>query len=70
VRASTGALALRRVDQRWEITAAHPDGTERPWARSAASARPATSDQPATTAPGGPPARDATPRDEDLEAGD
>jgi len=70
VRATTGALALRRVDRRWEITAARPDGTERPWARPAAGARAAATDQPAAVAPRGAPGPDATPRADDLEAGD
>ncbi|MGA2127712.1 MAG: ComEC/Rec2 family competence protein [Xanthobacteraceae bacterium] len=70
MRAATGALALRRLDQRWEITAAHPDGTTRPWSRPAGGARPATGDQPAAVAPRGAPGPDATPRAEDLETGD
>jgi competence protein ComEC len=62
----TGAVALRRVDERFEITPACPDGYDRPWAR----ALPQADDlsqlrRPARAAP-----RDATPNVEDLEPGD
>jgi competence protein ComEC len=68
-RATTGALALRRVGQRFEITAARPDGHDRPWARGAA--RPAAAGEQAPTPPAGDaPARDATPRADDLEPED
>jgi competence protein ComEC len=62
----TGALALRRVGERFEITAARPDGYDRPWARAVpglgggAQPRPPARAQP----------RDATPNVEDLEPGD
>jgi hypothetical protein len=46
------------------LSAARPAGYERPWAR----ALPGTSDTAPVTAR--PAARDATPRTEDLEAGD
>jgi competence protein ComEC len=59
-----GAIALRRVGESYELTAARPPGQERPWARG--SAVPAQLAQPATR----PAARDATPRPADLEAGD
>jgi hypothetical protein len=68
MRAATGALALRRVGKSWDITAARPDGYDRPWARAAAAARPVSGDQ--ATPPSGPAGRDATPRSEDLDAGD
>jgi competence protein ComEC len=64
-----GALALRRVGQRWDMTAALPESSDRPWARGAASARPGAGEQAATTVSGGT-ARDATPHPQDLEAGD
>jgi competence protein ComEC len=61
---ANGAIALTRDGSRWQLTAARPPGQERPWARTSASApepvRPAL--RPAS--------RDATPRAEDLEAGD
>ncbi len=62
----TGALALRRLGQGFEITAARPAGHDRPWAR--ASAQPGDAPEAARPAPARP--RDATPREEDLEAGD
>ena len=66
-----GAVALRRVGKAsdikgWEITAARPDGTDRPWARSGR--------QPVASAGAPPPTRaqpnEATPRTDDLEPGD
>jgi competence protein ComEC len=61
-----GALALRRIGDRFEITAARPAGYDRPWAR----AMP----QPGATAdrlrPNRAQPRDATPKAQDLEAGD
>jgi competence protein ComEC len=59
-----GAIALRRNGKGWEIAAGRPAGENRPWAP--ASAAPKAQASPAVrTAP-----RDATPRVEDLEAGD
>jgi competence protein ComEC len=59
-----GAIALRRSGEGWEITAGRPAGEDRPWAP--ASATPKGAANPAArVAP-----RDATPRAEDLEAGD
>jgi competence protein ComEC len=59
-----GAAALRRDGEGWQITAARPPGQDRPWARGmsapAEMARSVLRPQP----------RDATPRLEDLEAGD
>jgi competence protein ComEC len=62
VRAS-GAIALRRVGNRFEIEAARPRGHDRPWARNAAQI-----DSPSR--PDTAPAPDATPKTEDLEPGD
>jgi competence protein ComEC len=63
-----GALALRRIGAAWETTVARPDGYDRPWAR----ARPVADEAAgaARTTPARAPARDATPRAEDLELGD
>ncbi len=59
-----GALSLTRIGDRWELAAARPAGQDRPWARAMPSgiAPSSTTIQPAP--------RDATPRVEDLEAGD
>jgi competence protein ComEC len=64
----SGAIALRRVGERFEITPTRPDGYDRPWARAVASSGEAPEARQSTSAR--PPPRDATPRDEDLEAGD
>ncbi len=71
LRARTGALALRRIGNQWEITPARPDGYDRPWApRNAPEAAPAEA-QTSPSKPAAPAAkRDATPRSEDLEPGD
>ncbi len=71
LRARTGALALRRIGNQWEITPARPDGYDRPWApRNAPEAAPAEA-QTSLSKPAAPAAkRDATPRSEDLEPGD
>jgi competence protein ComEC len=59
-----GAIALKRDGMGFEISAARPSGQDRPWARAVAAAA-------ETRAPAAPPQpRDATPRAEDLEAGD
>ena len=63
-----GAIALRRVGQGFEITAARPAGHDRPWAR--AVAQPGDTPEAARTTPARPQPRDATPRAEDLEPGD
>jgi competence protein ComEC len=60
-----GAMALRRKGEGWEITAARPAGQDRPWARGAEAD---TTTAPAARQQTQP--RDATPRSEDLEAGD
>jgi hypothetical protein len=57
-------MALRWTGERFELSAARPPGYERPWAR----AQPGTVE--AAPSPTRPAARDATPRTEDLEAGD
>lgn len=62
---SSGAISVRRKADGFEVTAARPAGQNRPWTRRAAqieetATRPATRPQP----------RDATPRMQDLEAGD
>jgi hypothetical protein len=59
-----GALALRRVDKAWKTVTARPNGYDRPWARSVPLNVGATPLRPA------PPARDATPNADDLEADD
>jgi hypothetical protein len=60
-----GAMALRRKGEGWDITAARPAGQDRPWARGAATEETTTPAARQQTPP-----RDATPRPEDLEAGD
>jgi len=61
---ANGAIGLRLVGDRFEWTAARPPGAERPWAPALASANEGVS----TATQSAP--RDATPRAEDLEAGD
>jgi competence protein ComEC len=59
-----GAIAVKRTGDSFDVTAARPAGQDRPWARSVSQpdepARPVTRPQ----------SRDATPKAEDLEAGD
>ena len=59
-----GAISVRRSGDGFEVTAARPVGQDRPWARGtpvpAGAVRPVARPAP----------RDATPRAEDLEAGD
>jgi competence protein ComEC len=64
----SGALALRRAGEGFEITASRPSGYDRPWARAVAQVGdgPETNRSPSAA----PQPRDATPRDDDLEAGD
>jgi len=58
-----GAASLRWLGDRFEMQVARPPGTERPWARAPRmAATPSTIRRPAS--------QDATPRNEDLEAGD
>jgi competence protein ComEC len=62
----SGAMALRRRGEQFEITATRPPGYDRPWARAAAPASDAL--EPSRATPARP--RDATPRHDDLEPGD
>jgi competence protein ComEC len=64
----SGAIALRRVGEGFEVTATRPAGYDRPWGRAAEAGGEAS--EPISSRQGSPPARDATPRAEDLEAGD
>jgi len=59
-----GAMALRWTGERFDVSAARPPTYERPWAPRP---REVGEAMPASTRPA---ARDATPRTEDLEAGD
>ncbi|HEV3185499.1 MAG TPA: ComEC/Rec2 family competence protein [Xanthobacteraceae bacterium] len=70
VRMRSGALALRRVGDGWQIAPARPDGYERPWAkaRMPAGAPPATAEHAAPSPK--PNARDATPKPTDLAPDD
>jgi competence protein ComEC len=63
-----GALALRRSGANWEITAARPDGYDRPWAR--ARRQPEAGSGSARPANNPPQPRDATPTVDELEPGD
>ena len=65
VRMRSGAITLRRAGAGWEITAARPDGYNRPWAkaRAPAGASSTTMQQPAASKSG---SRDATPKPSDL----
>ena len=58
-----GAIALRWTGAGFELSAARPAGYERPWARG-------PRDVESTPTPTRPAAPDATPKAEDLEAGD
>jgi competence protein ComEC len=67
---SWGAVALRRVDGRFEITTTRPIGYDRPWARNGArNPSPLTGGLEAGSLRT-PQSRDATPRPDDLEPGD
>src|SRR5262249_23446368 len=57
----SGAMALRRLGERFEITTARPLGFDRPWRRAVAP----ESDAPALPRGMPPQPRDATPREED-----
>jgi competence protein ComEC len=61
-----GAASLTRAGDRFEITFARPPGYDRPWAKSYVSGADETRASPAMR----PAPRDATPRSEDLDAGD
>jgi competence protein ComEC len=62
----SGAMALRRLGERFEITASRPLGYDRPWRRAVAP----ENDAPAPPRAMPPQPRDATPREDDREAGD
>jgi competence protein ComEC len=62
----SGAIALRRHGEQFEITATRPPGYDRPWARAVAGQEGAP--VPGRTTPPRP--RDATPRADELEPGD
>ena len=64
----SGAIALRRLGDGFELTAARPAGYDRPWAPAGARMGEGPDARPAR--PTSAPPRDATPREEDLEAGD
>jgi competence protein ComEC len=63
---TSGAIALTRSGDGWIFEAARPSGQDRPWAK--AISPPGDSPTPAPNTRTAP--RDATPRAEDLEAGD
>jgi competence protein ComEC len=60
-----GAIALRRNGDGFEIRAARPAGQDRPWARGSAALEETAAAAAMRSQP-----RDATPRADDLEAGD
>jgi competence protein ComEC len=64
----SGAMALRRVGQGFEITASRPAGYARPWAGRSGQSSEASGEVRSTATRSR--ARDATPNPEDLEAGD
>ena len=66
-RRAGGALALRRGEKGWYVTAAQPPGQDRPWAPAVATGESARVNVPAAERPV---VRDATPRTEDLGADD
>jgi competence protein ComEC len=73
----TGALALRRAGEGFELTPTRPNGYDRPWARAAPepgdaseTSPPAAGTSTRTSATNGTQPREATPRQEDLEVGD
>jgi len=62
----SGAMALRRLGERFEITTTRPLSYDRPWRRAVAP----ESEAPVPPRAMPPQPRDATPREDDLEAGD
>jgi competence protein ComEC len=64
----SGAMALRKVGERFEITAARPNGYDRPWARGGAQGTDPPEMLRSTSTNTQP--RDAMPRVDDLEPGD
>lgn len=76
MRARTGALALHRTNDGWQLVPTRPNGYDRPWAPETGVQRRAfpppssrAGTEPAAALPRAN-ARDATPRTEDLEAGE
>ena len=65
-----GAMDIRRKGEGWEIEAAMPPGTDRPWARGSDAVEAVPAAPTARPAARNAPVRDATPRTEDLEADD
>jgi hypothetical protein len=65
----SGALALRRIGNGWEITPARPDGYDRPWARGRTPAGASSNADHAASSPKATP-RDATPKPADLAPDD
>jgi competence protein ComEC len=68
LRREHGALALRRGESGFIVEAARPQGFDRPWAPATATRNSTAATTSSTSARA--PQRDATPRAEDLEAGD
>jgi competence protein ComEC len=68
--ANWGALALQRVNGRFEITAARPRGYDRPWARNSANNSSPLAAAPTANRPAGIEPTDATPGPDDLDAAD
>jgi competence protein ComEC len=66
-RRAGGALALRRGEKGWDVTAAQPPAQDRPWAPAVVAGDGARVSVPAAERPA---VRDATPRTEDLGADD
>jgi competence protein ComEC len=64
----TGAVALRRDGNGFSLTAARPQGHDRPWARAPNATN--TAQPAAGSVARRPPAVDATPRLQDLQPGD
>jgi len=64
----SGAIALRRLGEGFEIIPTRPPGYDRPWARAFAEKNDVRETTHST--PSGDQPRDATPRDEDMDAGD
>lgn len=64
----SGAVALRRLGEGFELIAARPDGYDRPWAKALPPSDGAADSTRPNPAPA--PSRDATPKEEDLEPGD
>jgi competence protein ComEC len=67
---ASGAMALRHVAGRFEISATRPSGYDRPWAHNRARNLSNLADGSEPNRSGNPQARDATPSTDDLEAGD